>query len=78
MRACLWLTTVLTLGACVAYVDPAVAQGTAISAAECQSLRQKLAEHARLSEGVRRAVPAQAGAGPAPGPAAPSKLSLER
>jgi hypothetical protein len=72
MRARSWLPAVLTLGACVGYVGPAAAQGTAVSDAECQSLRQKLAEHARLSEGVRRAVVAQAGpapAAPAPGPA---------
>ncbi len=65
MRVCPWLTAVLTLGACLAQIGPAVAQGTAISDAECQSLRQRLAEHARLSEGVRRAVTAQAGAAPA-------------
>jgi hypothetical protein len=73
MRTHLWWPVVLTLGASVAYASPTVAQGTAISDAECRSLRQRLAEHARLSEGVRRAVTAQAGAtpaAPAPSPAA--------
>jgi hypothetical protein len=50
-----------------------MAQGSSISDAECQSLRQRLAEHARLSDGVRRAVAAQAAAAPAaPTPAAPA------
>jgi hypothetical protein len=62
------LTTALTLGACLIQAGPALAQAT-ISDAECQNLRQRLAEHARLSEGVRSAVTAQAGATPtAPAP----------
>jgi len=70
MRAYTLLTALLTLGACLAQGGPALAQGASISDAECQSLRQRLAEHARLSEGVRRAVAAQAAAAPA-APAAP-------
>jgi hypothetical protein len=62
------LTTALTLGACLIQVAPARAQGVTISDAECQTLRQRLADHARLSEGVRRAVLAQAG----PAPVAPA------
>ncbi len=37
-----------------------------LSDAECQALRQRVAEHARLSDGVRRVVAAQAQAAPAP------------
>ena len=71
MRACRILTALLTLGACLAQGGPAWAQGATISDAECQGLRQRLAEHARLSDGVRRAVAAQAAASPAaPAPAA--------
>lgn len=64
MRARLVLMTALTLGASLIQVNPALTQAT-ISDAECQALRQRLAEHARLSEGVRRAVAAQAGTTPA-------------
>jgi hypothetical protein len=56
--------TAVALGAGLMPAAPARAQAT-ISDAECQALRQKLADHARLSEGVRRAVGAQAGAAPA-------------
>ena len=75
MRAHVVLRTALTLGACLIQASPVLAQGTTISDAECQGLRQRLAEHARLSEGVRRAVTAQAGAAPAtpvPTPVAPT------
>jgi len=78
MRASKLLTALFTLGACLAQGGPALAQGASISDAECQSLRQRLAEHARLSDGVRRAVAAQAAAAPAaaapvaPAVAAPS------
>jgi hypothetical protein len=65
MRSLTVLRTVLTLGVCAIQAGPVLAQGTTISDAECQGLRQRLAEHARLSEGVRRAVTAQAGAAPA-------------
>jgi hypothetical protein len=73
MRTCTALATALTLGACLIQAGPALAQAT-ISDAECQNLRQRLAEHARLSEGVRRAVMAQAGAPTAttPKPSAPA------
>ncbi|HUO63368.1 MAG TPA: hypothetical protein VMT97_06670 [Terriglobales bacterium] len=79
MRASKLLTALLTVGACLAQGGPALAQGANISDAECQSLRQRLAEHARLSDGVRRAVAAQAGAAPAtpavPAPSAPPAAS---
>jgi hypothetical protein len=65
MRAHIVLRTALTLGACLSQASPVLAQAAAISDAECQGLRQRLAEHARLSEGVRRAVTTQAGAAPA-------------
>ncbi len=68
MRVSTLLTAVVTLGACLSQFSPALAQGVSISDAECQSLRQRLAEHARLSDGVRRAVTAQAGAAPAASP----------
>jgi hypothetical protein len=77
MRAFTVPTVALTLGIALVQAGAALAQSSPISEAECQSLRQRLAEHARLSEGVRRAVVAQAGAAPtaaagAPTPAAPS------
>jgi hypothetical protein len=57
---------VLAVGLCAGVASPAAAQTAATpSEAECQSLRQRLAEHARLSEGVRRAVATQAAASPA-------------
>jgi hypothetical protein len=61
------LRTALTLGVCLIQAGPALAQATTttVSDAECQGLRQRLAEHARLSEGVRRAVTSQAGQAPA-------------
>jgi hypothetical protein len=65
MRSRALLTAVLTIGACLAQTGPAVAQTAGISDAECQSLRQRLTEHARLSESVRRAVAAQAATMPA-------------
>ncbi len=63
---------VLTLG--LAQGGPALAQAPTISDADCQSLRLRLGEHARLSDGVRKAVATQAAAAPAaaPAPAAPS------
>jgi hypothetical protein len=62
------LTVALTFGAYLAQFSPALAQGVAISDADCQSLRPRMAEHARLSDGVRRAVATQAGAAPATSP----------
>lgn len=47
------------------------AQSRTISDAECQSLRQRLSDHARLSEGVRRSLGTQAAAAPA-APVAPA------
>ena len=87
MRVSVLLTAGLTLGACLTQFSPppALAQAVNISDAECQSLRQRLAEHARLSDGVRRAVAAQAGAGPAAAasaaptaPAAPGRADAIR
>jgi len=69
MRSTTTLVMVLTLG--VATAGPAVAQAPSISDAECQSLRLRLSEHARLSDGVRKAVAAQAGVTPA-APTAPT------
>jgi hypothetical protein len=54
---------VLTLG--LATGGPALAQAPPVSDAECQGLRLRLSEHARLSDGVRKAVAAQAAATPA-------------
>jgi hypothetical protein len=54
---------ILTLG--LAHGGPALAQAPSISDAECQSLRLRLGEHARLSDGVRKAVATQAAAAPA-------------
>ena len=63
---------VLTLG--LANGGAALAQAPSVSDADCQSLRLRLGEHARLSDGVRKAVATQAAAAPAaaPAPAAPS------
>ena len=61
---------VLTLG--LAHGGPALAQAPNISDADCQSLRLRLGEHARLSDGVRKAVAAQAAAAPAVSTPAPS------
>ena len=63
MRTRTLFTVFLTLG--FAHVSVALAQAPSISDAECQSLRLRLAEHARLSDGVRKAVAAQATAAPA-------------
>jgi len=52
MRVHALLTTALTLGACLIQASPVLAQGSTVSDAECQSLRQKLNEHAR-GESVR-------------------------
>jgi hypothetical protein len=50
----------------------AFAQTRMPSEAECQALRQQIAEHARLSEGVRRALAARPAAPPVAAPAAPA------
>jgi hypothetical protein len=63
---------VLTLG--LAPGGPALAQAPNISDGDCQSLRQRLGEHARLSDGVRKAVAAQAAAAPAVSTPAPSAV----
>ena len=70
MRVSTLLTAGLTLGACLTQFSPALAQRGGVSDIECQSLRQQLAEHARLSDGVRRAVAAQTGTSPAASPSA--------
>lgn len=62
---------VLTLG--LAQGGPTLAQAPSISDADCQSLRLRLGEHARLSDGVRKAVATQAASAPAAAtPATPS------
>ena len=72
MRATTTVLMVLTLG--LAQGGPALAQAPTISDADCQTLRLRLGEHARLSDGVRKAVTTQAAAAPAaaPTPATPS------
>ena len=60
----------LTLG--LTHVASALAQAPTISDAECQRLRQRLGEHAQLSDGVRKAVAAQAAAAPAASAPAPA------
>lgn len=62
MRSLTVSRTVLTLGVLLLQASPALAQATVD--AECQAQRQRLAEHARLSDAVRRAVTAQAGTAP--------------
>jgi hypothetical protein len=61
---------ILTLG--LAQGGPALAQAPTISDADCQSLRLRLGEHARLSDGVRKAVATQVASAPAATPATPS------
>src|SRR5512143_3689801 len=63
MRATTTVLMVLTLG--LAQGGPALAQAPSISDADCQNLRLRLGEHARLSDGVRKAVAAQAATAPA-------------
>ena len=55
----------LLLGVSPLASSPALAQSTS---PDCEALRQRLAEHARLSDGVRQALRAQVGAAPAPAP----------
>lgn len=69
-------TVLIALALGLTQVGPALAQAPSISDAECQRLRQRLGEHAQLSDGVRRAVATQAAAMPAvaaptPAPATP-------
>lgn len=54
---------------------PAVAQPRPLTDAECQNLRARLAEHAKLSDGARRAVATRAAASPAPPPSSPAVAS---
>jgi hypothetical protein len=70
------MMTTFLIGAWLTQAGPTVAQPRSISDTECQSLRQRLSEHARLSDGVRRSVGAQTATGsgtsaaaPTPGPA---------
>lgn len=65
-------TVLIVLTLVVAPSGPALAQTPTVSDPECQSLRQRLAEHAQLSEGVRKAVAAQAGTAPAAATPTPS------
>lgn len=65
-------TVLIVLTLVVAPSGPALAQTPTVSDPECQSLRQRLAEHAQLSEGVRKAVAAQAGTAPAAATRTPS------
>lgn len=53
----------------------AAAQPRPLTDAECQGLRARLAEHAKLSDGVRRAVATRAAASPAPPPPSPAAAS---
>jgi len=52
----------------LADAPPARAQAPAISDSECQTLRQRLGDHARLSAGVRRAVASRVAAAPSASP----------
>ena len=54
---------------------PAAAQPRPLTDTECQSLRARLAEHVKLSDGVRRAVATRAAASPAPPPPSPAVAS---
>ena len=79
MRATTTVLMVLTLG--LAQGGPALAQAPSISDADCQNLRLRLGEHARLSDGVRKAVAAQAATAPAvstPATPAPPPAATDR
>jgi hypothetical protein len=68
MSARIAITTGL-LGLVLAGAPVVSAQSRALSQAECRTLRERLADHARLSDGVRRALAAQVGTAPAAAPA---------
>jgi hypothetical protein len=59
------------IAACLGHDAPVWGQARTVSDAECQSLRQRLSDHARLSDGVRRSLGSQAAAAPAT-PVAPA------
>lgn len=59
------LLTVLLGASLLGQAGMALAQARPIPQAECQALRARLTEHAKLSEGVRRAVASQAARYPA-------------
>lgn len=54
---------------------PIAGQPRPLTDAECRGLRERLAEHAKLSDGVRLAVAGRAAASPAPGTPAPAPAS---
>ncbi|MBI4638570.1 MAG: hypothetical protein HY727_19710 [Candidatus Rokubacteria bacterium] len=60
----------IVLGASLLHPGLALAQPRALTESECQGLRQWLAAHAKVSDGVRRSVATLAAASPAPPPAA--------
>jgi hypothetical protein len=70
MRHHIVVITICIAGAWLGQEGPVLAQPRVVSDAECQSLRDRLAGHAKLSDGVRRAVAAQAASAPATPPAA--------
>ena len=61
---------VVLLACVLAWTAPGAAQTRPPSEAECQLQRERVADHARVSEAVRRAVAARAATFPAPKPAA--------
>lgn len=67
-------TVLIVLALGLTHVGPALAQAPSISDAECQRLRQRLGEHAQLSDGVRKAVATQAAAAPAVSAPAPTAM----
>jgi len=76
MRARILMVTCLLFGTGLTHVFDAGAQTRPVSDAECQTLRQRLGDHAPLSEGVRRAIAAKAPTtSPAPA-ASPSPAPL--
>ena len=75
MRRLTWIA--LTAGLIAGFVQaaPAADPPRPLTDTECQTMRARLAGHAKLSAGARRAVAARAAASPAPPPPSPAVAS---
>jgi hypothetical protein len=75
MRRLRWIGLTAGLVAGLVQAVPAADPPRPLTDAECQTMRGRLAAHAKLSAGARRAVAARAAASPAPPPASPAVAS---